>query len=252
MKLTVLGSGSACMGPGQAGSGYLVEEGEAKLLLECGPGVLGRLQKHAAPGALTAIVISHMHPDHCIDLLAYRQALRLAPHEAGAKLPPLYLPPGGMEVLNRVAQTLDPTGGPATDDFRTEEYSQRRQLRIGGLALRFFSVKHTVPAWAMVVEGERRLVFSGDTGPCPELTQAAHQADLFLCEATFQGAEKPLQWWGHMSAMEAGLVARRANARRLLLTHIAPHLDVRVSLGEARESFRERVEYAEEARTFTL
>lgn len=252
MNLTILGSGAACVGPGEAGSGYLVEEGDTKLLIDCGPGVLGRLQQRVSPLALSGIVITHMHPDHCVDLLAYRHALRLAPREAGAKLPPLLLPPGGMETLNRVGQLLDPSHPLATDDFRTQEYSQKRQLRVGSLGLRFMGVKHTAPTWAIVVEGERRLAFSGDSGPCPELTRAAFQADLFLCEATFQGRDKPAHWWGNMTAMEAGLVARRANVRRLVLTHVAYHLDLEVSLAEAYETFNERVEHAREGQTFVV
>src|SRR5262249_24631979 len=173
-------------GPGCANSGYLVETPDARVLVDCGAGVIGRLLPTIDPARVDGILISHTHCDHCVDLLALRYVLR----RRGGPFPKLYLPPGGRTALQHAADALNPPGAgralPA--DFPTEEYDSDGCLPLGDLRIRFHPVVHYVPTWAISLEAGRRLIYSADTGLFDGVDHLAEGADLFLCEATYQDA----------------------------------------------------------------
>ena len=75
MRLTILGASPACQNPGGACSGYLLEQDGAVVLIDCGSGVFGRLQQYVRPEQVRAVIISHMHADHTLDLVQYRYYL---------------------------------------------------------------------------------------------------------------------------------------------------------------------------------
>ncbi len=93
MRLTIVGAGPVMPNPGGASSGYLLTAGDTRLLVDCGPGVVSRLQRYVACADLTAIVISHFHSDHLLDLVPLRYGLQFAPGAKGRPRPRLYLPP---------------------------------------------------------------------------------------------------------------------------------------------------------------
>ena len=248
MKLTILGCSAAYPGPGGACSGYLVEDGDTRLLVDCGTGVLSNLQRVVAIKDVTHIVISHLHADHFLDLIPYRYALTRLLHEALHTL--LYLPPGGVEGLLKAVSAFDTSPTFFSDLFQIEEYDPAAALRMVDLTIEFAAVKHYIPSYAMAISGSKRMVYSADSGLCDELAELARGSDLFLCEATRCQAEDGE--WGHLLASETGALARKAEAKRLVLTHFWPDCDYSQSLEQATTAFGKAVEVAEEFRTYIL
>src|ERR1700730_1995574 len=99
LTLTILGASPAAPNPGGACSGYLLREGEAAVLMDCGPGSAGRSALHVAPNHLQGVAISHLHPDHYDDLVRLSYSLKFGEPRSVELSPllPLFLPPGGRE-----------------------------------------------------------------------------------------------------------------------------------------------------------
>lgn len=244
MKLTVIGASPACPNPGDASSGYLFEAGGKALLVDCGPGVVARLQQFRPYWQLDYIVISHFHADHVLDLIPLRYGLRLGPQVPQGVRVPLYVPPQAQEKLDTLVRLLDPTGGGVGRTFVVVEYAPEAGLTLGPFTLSFVAVHHYVPAWGMRITADGVTVaYSADTGPCPGLERLAQGADLFICEATLPQRRKP-EHYGHMTPDEVGEVAARAGVRRVLLTHIWDGVDRAEFAARASKTFGGPVEVA--------
>ena len=248
MKLTILGSSAAYPKAGGACSGYLVEEGKTKLLIDCGTGVLSNLQKLFALKDVGHIVISHLHADHCFDLIPYRYALMRPVHKDIH--PHLYLPPGGAKALLKTVSAFNTSLTFFSDFFKIKEYDPKTTLKAGDLSVKFATVKHYIDSHAMAISGSKKMAFSADSGFCEELAEMARDADLFLSEAT--RCDPADADWGHMAAVEVGELAKKARAKRLMLTHFWPDCDYAKSMKQAEAAFGKPVEIAEELRTYTL
>lgn len=255
MQLTVLGCSPSWPNPGGACSGYLVRQREASLLLDCGPGTLGRLRQRVEVRQLSAVLISHMHADHFMDLVPLRYGLRFG-NLGGADRLCVFVPPGGAGFLRGLGRALDGNGSFFADTYDLHEYDPATPLTFGELTVSFRRVKHYVPAYAMRLEGDRTLTFSGDAAPCPELVEHASGASTLLCEAAIRGPgddrPDPAQR-GHMSAAEAGQIAQGANVRQLVLTHyrVDPD-DPDHIVAEAKRAFAGRVVRAVEGETYQV
>jgi len=248
VKLTVLGSSAAYPRPGGACSGYLVEQGSTRLLVDCGTGVLSNLQQVTALKEITHIVISHFHGDHILDIIPYRYALFHQRQEAPR--PRLYLPPGGGEALLNSVSVFDTPRTFFYDFFEMEEYDPGSALKADDLSIEFAAAKHYISAYAMAISGGgKRLVYSSDSGPCGELAALAKGADLFLCEATRCENDEE---WGHMTAVEAATLAREAGVKRLVLTHFWPDCDYSRLLEQAGAAFGRAFEMAQEFSSYTI
>jgi ribonuclease BN (tRNA processing enzyme) len=214
VRLTVIGSSPAWPNPGSAHSGYLLEDGGARLLLDCGPGVLGRLR---AEGRLEvdAVAITHFHLDHWGDLvpwvwLTYRG---LGPE----KKPLLWLPPQGRGELATFS-TIWGLEGMFESAFELGEYEAGVPFDVRGFEIEARPVAHFgLRAYGFHVRGPsgRVLAYSGDSGPCRELGRLAEGADLFLCESTLGSPAEDAGERGHLTAEEALAVG----GKRVLLTH---------------------------------
>lgn len=248
MQLTILGSSAAYPRAGGACSGYLVEEGRTRLLVDCGTGVLSNLQRVAALKDVKHIVISHFHADHCFDLIPYRYALMRPLNKAIH--PHLYVPPGGKEALLKSVSAFNDESTFFSEFFRVKEYNPRTILKAGSLKIEFASVKHYIDGYAMAITGSKRMVYSADTGLCDELVELAGGADLFLCEATRCRPDD--SDWGHMAAGEVGALSRKARVKRLMLTHFWPDCDYTQNIRESEAAFGKRIEVAEELCTYIL
>jgi ribonuclease BN (tRNA processing enzyme) len=223
-QLVVLGSSASAPAPGDACSGYLVRHAATRLLLDCGGGTLSRLLVEGESLTnLSAIVISHFHPDHYLDLVTMRYALRYAVSGVGPR-PCLLVPPGGREFLGSLGGALRKNPRFFEDAFDLSEYDPASGCQIDELELAFCRTTHDEPTWAVGVTApdRRRLVYSGDTRACAELEIFARGAELFLCEATYPSAADALPSDNHLTSAEAGDMARRAGARQLMLTHFWP------------------------------
>ncbi len=216
MKLTVVGSSPAWPNPGSAHSGYLVE-GPGRLLLDCGPGVLGRLREHEGWPRLDAIAITHFHLDHFGDLVPWALGRLFGPGERLPK-PQLFVPPGGVSVLDEAADRFG-TRDMFENTFAISEYTGGATFRAAGFDVTPIRVPHyTIEAYAFrVTDGAVVLAYSGDCGPSDALVEVARDADLFLCEATLLDGESEPR--GHLSFGEAVATYDAAGARRLLVTH---------------------------------
>ena len=233
MRLTIVGSAAAGISPESPASGYLVETAATGILLDCGPGVIWALRQSGAYDRIGTVVVSHMHIDHCLDLLSYACARirdEAAAQVGGDELrsPPvrLFLPPGGLAVIQALTNVFAPlTSGkfarPFAEAFEIAEYDPAADLAIGDACLRFTGpLPHTAPAWGIRVEAAgRSLAYTGDSAYSPQIADLGRAADVLLCEATLL-EPRPIGPPKHMTAAEAGRVAAEAGARRLLLTHL--------------------------------
>ena len=242
MRLTVLGSSASYAGAGQACAGHLVCSGDAMVLADCGNGVLANLARVADPLALDAAIITHRHPDHLLDLYALQALLRYAP-QGPAPAMPLYGPPGLMDRLACLHDTKGADEMNASFDFHPLKADE--PLVFDGLTVRPVLVDHVEDTFALVFEDDAgRACYTSDTRFGEEVLRAARGCDLLLADATM-----PEAYAGrapHMTARECGELAARAEAGRLLLTHIWPTNDRSEMLGQARDAFGGPVDLAQE------
>ncbi|NBM17362.1 MBL fold metallo-hydrolase [Streptomyces sp. GC420] len=235
MKLTVVGCSGSFPSADSACSSYLVEADGFRLLLDMGNGALGELQRHCGLYDLDAIFLSHLHADHCIDMLGYFVA-RYYRHDGGRCEPiPVYGPEGTESRLTTAyADVPSEKSMSEVFDFHTLKPGH---FEIGPFAIRTEKVEHPVEAYGIRLEhGGRTLTYSGDTGVCDALHDLAEDADLFLCEASFTHGKEDIPAL-HLNGREAGSHAARARARSLVLTHIPPWTDGLRNLADAREVF---------------
>jgi ribonuclease BN (tRNA processing enzyme) len=235
MKLTVVGCSGSFPSAESACSSYLVEADGFRLLLDMGNGALGELQRHCGLYDLDAILLSHLHADHCIDMCAYFVA-RYYRHEAGpAQAIPVYGPEGTeRRLITAYGDVPDEKCMSEVFDFRTLEPGS---FRVGPFSVTTDRVSHPVEAFAFRIEhGGKSLTYSGDTGPSEALLGLAEGVDLLLCEASFTDGKEDLPAL-HLNGREAGEHADRAGAGRLVLTHIPPWTDAAVNLADAGAVF---------------
>lgn len=247
-----MGNNSAYPGPEGACSGFLVEEGNTNLLVDCGTGVLANLQKHRDLRSVSDIVISHIHADHFFDLIPYRYALKYGLRAPQTPRPRLYLPPGGVETLARVVSPFAESQSFFADVFAMSEYDPKGRLPLEDVAVSFAAVLHYIPSYAIAITGSKKIAYSSDSGPCPGLLEIAASADLFLCNIGACLREGDPSLWGHLTPKQAGTAAREARAKRLVLTHLWPACDRSLSLKEASQAFGGPVELAELSRTYDV
>lgn len=218
LRIKVLGSEPAWPSAMRACTGFLVETEGTIVLIDCGTGVFERLRATLPPEDVSAVVISHLHFDHFADLIPFRYYLS---YEAESRsFPELHLPPNATETLRKVVEPVDPSPDFFTGVFETSEYDPEKELLIGDLSISFHKTRHPVETFAMrLSSGGETVVFSADTGWLTSLADFAGGADLFICEATWANGEGNPDI--HLSAPEAGRLAKMAGVRKLALTHVA-------------------------------
>jgi ribonuclease BN (tRNA processing enzyme) len=232
VQLSVIGSSGTYPAPGRPAAGFLVEAGATRVWCEAGPGTFVALP--VDPDQVDAIVVSHQHPDHCLDLLTAFHAYRYRPDPREGI--PVYCPQSVIERLCEFLEAGDDSNLLRTMSFQAVAGGDR--VQIGDLTVSFVDTDHSVPTVGSRWESNGRvLAYSADTGPGGEWAEMAREADLFLCEASYQGQPGTHEYPHHLTATEAGAIARRMGARQLMLTHIPPYLDVARSVSEAEATF---------------
>jgi ribonuclease BN (tRNA processing enzyme) len=231
MKLTILGSSGGYSGPENPTSGFLVEHAGARLWIDAGHGTFSALQRLVDFAAVDAVLISHVHADHCVDLYAFNIAMRF--HEQGVLRRSLYCP---REVWERMPLLLgDPPDGEKgfSQSFDFHPTEAGGAVDVHGIRVSFLRTDHPNYCLAMRLESDSGiLTYSADTGPGADLAGFARDSDLLLCEATYQ--EGRVGTPVHLTARQAAETARRAGARQLVLTHVWPTFDPRRSVEEAK------------------
>ena len=227
MRLHVLGSSGGYSRADNPCTGFLLESGAARIWIDAGHGTFAALRRVADFRHLDAIVLSHIHPDHCVDLYALHVAL-LWGEGQGTKIP-VYAPPGSRETL---VPLLFSDGLAKFDGaFDYHEIDEGKEVEVKGVRGTFLRTQHPIHTLAMRLETpEGVLTYSSDTGPETDIARFARGSDLALFEATYQEAFRGAPV--HISAKEAGERAVRAEVGRLALTHYWPPLDPRISLEE--------------------
>lgn len=263
MQLTVLGCRSGMPAGGSPSSGYLVDTGRSRLLLDCGPGIATALS--AVDGPLDGVVITHLHIDHCYDLLPLGKSLLKpmlrfpgAPEFGGECRPvPLLVPAGAKELFTRWSQLFPIASMPVLNRafevaFDVREYEPGELFEFGDCAVELHELVHSAPNCGIrVTDGERTLAYTGDTGMTDALVKLAADADVFLCEATLRASDTTGH--GHLSAAEAGRVAAEAGVGELVLTHFASTEPEWLDglLTDARAEFDGPIRLAEAGQTLT-
>lgn len=245
MKLTVVGCSGSFPSADSACSSYLVEADGFSLVLDLGNGALGELQRHCGLYDLDAVLLSHLHSDHCIDMCAYFVA-RYYRHEGGRCGPiPVHGPEGTEERLVTAYGDV-PSYSAMSEVFDFRTLGSPESFDVGPFSVRTAEVAHPVQAYAFRIEHRasgKVLAYSGDTGPCDALETLSAGADLFLCEASFTYGKEEIPDL-HLNGKEAGETARRTGAGRLVLTHVPPWTDARINLRDAKDTFDGPVELA--------
>jgi ribonuclease BN (tRNA processing enzyme) len=253
VRLTVVGCSGSFPGVGSPASCYLLQApdeltGETvSVVVDLGSGALGALQRYVRPDGIDAVLLSHMHPDHFMDLCGLYVARRYDP--AGPAQPRLRVH-GPSNALARLSEAYGEDGAgkmehvydvvPWVGDVDQEgaEPDDGSTVRVGPFTVTARRVDHPVEAYGMRVEhGGRVLAYSGDTDTCDALVELARDADVLLAEASFQEGRDDEHRGVHLTGRRAGEVATVAGARSLVLTHLPPWTDAAVVLAEAKGAY---------------
>jgi len=256
MKLTVLGRYGPFPAPGGACSSYLLEapavpgrdrpgDKKVRLVIDLGSGTLSRLLSLCPLSGIDAILLSHLHSDHMSDMLVLRYALQLLPkRDIEVPVPMHVVSPGAPETEFRMLSSAG--------TFNMVRMEDNMKLRFGALTVTLHHMLHPVPAYAMdILEEEpprppaygdeppqKRLVYTGDTGYNDVLLSLCKNASLLLADTNFLARDKTTEFAPHLTAREAGMLARRAGVGRLLCTHLfGDVVPEEAYLREAQEEF---------------
>jgi ribonuclease BN (tRNA processing enzyme) len=245
LKLTVVGCAGSYPGPESPASSYLLEaedEGRTwRILLDLGNGALGALHRYADPLAIDGIFLSHLHADHCLDMTSYYVLRKYHPSGQQPRIP-VWGPKG---TGRRLAHAYDLPHSPGMrEEFKFRRHRHGEAVEIGPFVVTPYEVDHPVPAYALRIRvGDTVIAYSGDTGPTPNLIEAARGADLFLAEASFRECDvNPPSL--HLTGKEAAEAAVEAEVGQLVLTHIPPWHDSQEILAEAVDVFTGPLELA--------
>lgn len=263
ITLTVVGCSGSTSGKVSPASSYLVQapyQGRTySLVLDLGPGAFGALYNYVEPSEVDAIALSHLHPDHCLDVCAFYVAAKYSDPSRPWPRRPIYAPSGA---AGRLAAAYEVPGaadepGSITSYFDYQDWQDQQQ--IGPFTVTTTRVVHPVEAYAVRLEETAAptgaaLVYSGDTGPCDSLVELANRADLFLVESAFLDDEsKPANPAGlHLTPRQAAEAGAGAEVKRVVLTHIPPWHDPELARAQALPHFEGAVVLATAGRTFTV
>lgn len=262
MQVTVLGKSPSWQDAAGACSGYLVQEDDFTLVLDCGNGVFSKLRPLCDYVDVNAVLISHLHADHFLDLVPFSYALCYAPRQQPVPVaghpgtehparPHLYVPDGATAVFRKLVGCWGP------DDlidnaFRIHEYCAHDQLTIGPFRVRFCEVPHYTVTYAIeLASNGSRFTFSADCSPNDQLVRFARDTDLLLIEGTLPRPERT-GIRGHLTPGEAGEHGHKASARRMVLTHYSDEMDPEWARAEAVKTYGGPVELAREGEVYTV
>jgi ribonuclease BN (tRNA processing enzyme) len=240
VRLTVIGCSGSYPGPDSPASCYLLEaehdDGTGsrtwRVLLDLGSGALGALHNYVDPLSIDAILLSHLHADHCLDLCGYYVLRKY--HPDGPQPPlPVWGPTGTAGRMARAYDLPEEPGMREEFDFATYD----GVVEIGPFSVVAVPVVHPVESYGLRVSvGDVSLAYTGDTGPCEALDRLASGADVLLAEASFRsGDDNPPEI--HLTGTDGGSLAARAGVGRLVMTHVPPWFDPQELLAEARAAW---------------
>jgi ribonuclease BN (tRNA processing enzyme) len=237
LSVTVLGSAAMYASVERAASGYLLEIDGTAVWMDAGGGTWRNLLRCTDHRSLAGILLSHRHPDHTIDLFQAFHARRYGDVEPLRSIP-VWAPPETLDHLEGFTRDLDTA-------FDLIPVNDTSVIELEGARVTFAAMAHPAVTVGIRVETDAGvLAYSADTGPGGEFRRLAAQADVFICEATFQDSDE--EWEGHMRASQAAIAASEVDARKLVLTHLPHGRDLEISAKEARAAGDVEVSLAED------
>lgn len=246
MRMTVLGGYAGVTSTGAGCSGYLIRAGSTAIAADLGPGTLGELRRQVALDRIDGIVVSHGHLDHILDLAALHVLLLYSPMRGKRRIK-LFLPPDPTGQLDRWRMAIAAaTDGSLLDEtFDVAQYDPNRTPTIGPVEVPFAPTVHPLQAYAMRFTGDGRAIgFTADTGPAADLYDVFAGVEILVSEATLidvTAADGPRETRGHLMATEAGLLATRASARTLVLSHRWEEHDATLQRAQAASVYAGRI-----------
>ncbi len=228
MKLTVLGYYGGYPWHGDGTSAYLIQSKNYNLLLDCGSDALLTLEKVLDPLQLDAVLLTHYHHDHTADVGVLQYLWQLKSGDKKQALLPIY------------GHTQDPLNfGALTWPGATigKSYSEADVLDLGPFEISFLKTHHPVPAFAVRIrekDSDKVMVFTSDTAYFSELADFASRADLLMTDTNFYANKTGKKW--HMTSAESGKLAKLAQTKKLLLTHLPQTGDLEQLVEEAKQS----------------
>jgi ribonuclease BN (tRNA processing enzyme) len=237
LSVTVLGCSGSYPAVDQACSGYLLQTDDLNIALDLGPGSLANMQRHIGLQDLDAVVLSHSHPDHWVDLAGLHTAFGYRFEREGV---PVFGTAETHTLAGTLTSSLEPT-------FAWHETGDGDEFAIGSLRFRCSATDHYVETLAVRVDDPvsgTAVGYSADTGPGWSLSKLGSGLDLALCESTYPTDEEAAGFL-HLSARQAGAMGKAASVRRLVLTHLYPDSDVEEHRREGSTTFGRAVDVAQ-------
>ena len=225
--VTILGSGTCVPSLDRSACSVLIELPGAKLLFDSGPGTMRRLLEAGITlFDISFIFYSHLHPDHTGELVNFLFSNKY-PDERKRTRPLTLIAGDGFSVFfNGLRRVYGEWIELKPELFQIIELSTawKDVRRFSGFEVASIPVNHTPLSLSYRITGSSGLsvVYSGDTDFCENLIEISKEADLFICESSLPDA---LKVKGHLTPSLAGEIARRANVRKLILTHFYPECD---------------------------
>jgi ribonuclease BN (tRNA processing enzyme) len=253
VQLTPIGTSPAWYNPGEPNSGFLLEADGARVLVDCGSGVISRyLALYGAEHPIDAIVLSHVHADHCFDLVPLKYGIDFG--TLGTWRPQLWLPPNAKERLTKLVGAWDEGFDYFTETYDVREYDTASAFEVCGFSVTALHVPHYIESCALRFENAgTSFGYSSDLGPTRDIAPFMRGVDLLLAEAACaENADLDVPNRGHITATEAGQIARDAGAHSLLLTHVPEENGFDAARRAAAASFNGPVDIAQSGQRYDV
>jgi ribonuclease BN (tRNA processing enzyme) len=246
VKVTVIGYWGAYPEANEATSCFLIEEGQTKVLLDCGSGAVAQLQNKIELKELDGVILSHYHHDHMADLgvLTYSRIVDISLEKTDRPLQ--------IFAHNHDMKAFDSLGSATYTSVVA--YNESTPLIIGSLIVSFQKTAHPITCYAMKIESQltdKVLVYTADTAFDEALIPFAERADLLIAETSFYADQDGSQF-GHMTSEEVAQLATASQAKSVLLSHL-PHFGFHHQLkSEVQRGYGKQVTLASTGAIFHL